>query len=187
MNNHDIFQINPHALKQLKKNSSWYLALGIGLVTLGSLATIFSFISTIVSVIYLGIFIIILGLFEGVKALKIHLWSNFFLHLFLSILYIIIGIFIILNPAASALSLTFLLSIFFVVSGIMRIIFGLSKHVPHRIWLVINGIVTLILGLLIWYEWPYSGLWVIGTFIGIDTILTGWTWIMLSIEAKKLK
>lgn len=187
MNNNDNFKISPFALNQIKKNSSWYMTLGIGLVILGSLAILFSFISTIVSVVYLGIFIIILGIFEAVKAFKINLWANFFLHLFLSILYIVCGLFITINPTASALSITFLLAIFFVVTGILRIIFGLAKHVPHRIWLVINGIVTLLLGLLIWYEWPYSGLWVIGTFIGIDTIFTGWTWIMLSAEAKKLK
>ncbi len=187
MNNNNDFQIHPHVLRQIQENRNWYLGLGIGLVVLGSLAIIFSFLSTLISVVYLGLLIIIVGIFEGVKAFKINLWANFFLHLFLSIFYIVGGFFITLNPALSALSLTLLLAIFFVVSGILRIIFGLAKHVPHKGWLILNGVVTLALGLLIWYEWPYSGLWVIGTFIGIDAIFTGWTWIMLSMATKKLK
>lgn len=92
-----------------------------------------------------------------------------------------------MNPKASATSLTLILGIFFVLSGLLRIIFSMVRDSPHRGWLFINGILTLILGILIWYEWPYSGLWVIGTLVGIDTIINGWTWVMLSLIARKLK
>ena len=59
--------------------------------------------------------------------------------------------------------------------------------IPHKGLLLFNGIITLILGILIWAEWPFSGLWVIGTLVGIDAIFTGWTWILLSLKAKNLK
>jgi uncharacterized membrane protein HdeD (DUF308 family) len=58
--------------------------------------------------------------------------------------------------------------------------------VPHKGWILISGAITLLLGILIWAQWPYSGLWVIGTFIGIDMILTGITWVQLSLIAKNL-
>ena len=44
----------------------------------------------------------------------------------------------------------------------------------------------IILGGLILAEWPYSGLWIIGLFVGIDLIIAGWTWIVVSLAAKKL-
>ena len=178
--------MNSLAIKQLKENWSWYLLLGIALVILGILAIIFSVTSTLISIIYLGVFFVIFGIFEAAQALKTSKWSNFFLHLFLSILYIVGGIFMITNPHLNAVSLTLVMAIFFVISGIFRIVYALASDIPHKGWLVFNGIVTVILGGMIWYEWPYSGLWVIGTLVGVDAIFTGWTWIMLSIAAKKL-
>ncbi len=175
------------AIKQLKENWNWYLILGITLVALGSLAIIFSFVSTIYSVIYIGIFMVILGLAEGAKSLKITEWGTFFLHLFLSILYVVAGLFIAFHPAINALSLTLLLSISFIIAGILRIFFALTQNVPHKGWLLFNGALTLLLGGLILYQWPSSGLWVIGTLVGIDAIFTGWTWIMLSLVSKNLK
>lgn len=175
------------ALKQLKENKGWYLALGLGLIALGTLAIIFSLISTEIMVIYLGALLLVFGVFEIVKSLKISHWSNFFLHLFLGILYIIAGIFIVTNPLINALSLTLLLAIFLVVSGVARIIFSFTNNVHNKRWLLLNGIITLLLGILIWAQWPYSGLWVIGTIVGIDAIFTGWTWVILALEADKIK
>lgn len=177
--------VNESAVKQLIENSNWYLLLGISLVALGTLAIIFSFISTIFSVVYLGIFLVIVGFMEIIQSFKLSHWSSFFLHLFLGVLYMVGGLFIALNPVLNALSLTLLLAIFFVVSGVLKLIFSFSKRIPHKGWMVINGLLTLVLGALIWAQWPTSGLWVIGTLVGIDTLFTGWTWIMLAIEAKK--
>ena len=179
-------QIAPALKKQLNKNANWFLALGIGLVVMGTLALMFAYTSTIFSVMYFGILLTIMGVFEGIKAFKLSQWSSFFLHLFLGVIYTLAGLFIISNPLVNAITLTLFIAIFFVVSGISRIIFALAKHVPHQNWLILNGIITLLLGILIWAQWPVSGLWIIGMFVGIDAIFTGWAWIMLSLAAKKI-
>ncbi len=175
------------ALRQLQQNWSWYFFLGIGLVAFGSLAVMFSFASTLFSMLYLGFFLIIIGIFEGFQSFKLSEWGSFFLHLLISILYVIGGTFIVMKPTLNALTLTLLLAIFLVITGIVRIIFALTMTIPHKGLLLLNGILTLILGILIWSEWPFSGLWVIGTFVGIDAIFTGWTWILLALKAKNLK
>ncbi len=108
---------------QLKENWGWFLALGIGLVILGTLAIIYSFTSTIFSVVYLGFLLIIIGLFEGVQSFKLSLWSSFFLHMFLGVLYCVAGLFIVLYPTINAVNITLLLALFFIVTGIAKIIF----------------------------------------------------------------
>jgi len=175
------------AVQQFKANSSWYLLLGIGSVILGTLALIYSFKSTLISVLFIGILLVVMGIFEIVQSFKLSKWGSFFLHLFLGVLYVIGGFFIFSNPALNAFTLTLILAIFFIVSGILRMFFALVQHIPHKGWLFLNGLVTLILGLLIWNQWPVSGLWVIGTLMGIDAIFTGWTLIMLSLQSKKIK
>lgn len=172
--------------QQLKDNANWFLGLGIGLIIVGTFALIFSYITTLFSVMYFGAFMVVVGLFEAVKSFKMHLWSNFFLHLFLAVLYIVGGGFIVMYPAINAVSLTLLLSLFFIVSGILKIIFVLTCKTPNTFWLLANGLITLLLGVCIWNQWPFSGLWFIGMLIGIETIFTGWTYIMLGVIAKKI-
>jgi uncharacterized membrane protein HdeD (DUF308 family) len=172
--------------QQLKHNAHWFLGLGIGLILLGTVALIFSYWTTLFSVMYFGAFMVIVGIFEGIKSYKMHRWSTFFLHLFLSILYIVGGSFIVWYPTINALSLTLLLSLFFIISGILKIIFVATCQTPHRFWLFANGIITLLLGILILKEWPLSGLWVIGMLLGIETIFTGWTYVMLATIAQKI-
>lgn len=174
------------SIKQLRENWGWYLTLGISLVVLGTLAIFYSYLSTIFSVIYFGAFLAILGVFEGIQAFKMRKWGTFFLHLFLSALFIIGGAYIVFFPTINAISLTLLLAAFLIASGILKIIFSFDRTIPHRGWLVLNGISSLLLGILIWLQWPLSGLWVIGMLTGIDAIFTGWAWIMLSLSAKKL-
>lgn len=169
------------------KQWHWYLTLGIALIILGSLAIIFSLTSTIASVIYLGIALVAIGFFEAIKASSIKPWGNFLLHLILAVIYAACGIFIALYPLANALSLTLFLAAFFVASGVIKILFALTKHIPHQGWVLLSAGINILLGLLIWQQWPASGLWVIGTFVGIDAIFNGWSWIMLAIAARRLQ
>lgn len=174
------------ACNQLQENKTWFSLLGIGLIITGSLAIIYSFTSTIASLIYLGIFITALGLFEIAKATKISQWGHFFLHLFLGILFTSGGLFTVFHPAINAISLTLIIALFFIISGTLKLFFALTQQVPHKGWLLFNSLLSLVLGALIIYQWPVSGLWVIGTFVGIEMIFTGWSWLMLSVMANNV-
>lgn len=175
------------AVKQLKENSAWYLALGLGHLLLGSLFIFYSFTATVISMLYLGAMLVIVGVFEGIKATKMNQWGTFFLHVFLAILYGAMGIFIMINPIPNAITFTLFLAVFFVISGVVKTMFALTHHLPHKPWVLLNGILTTILGILIWQQWPYSGIWVIGMFCGIDMLFTGLSWIQLSMMAKEIK
>jgi uncharacterized membrane protein HdeD (DUF308 family) len=181
-----IEEVHPFSLQQLKLNWGWYLTLGISLIVLGSLATLYAWTATLVSVVYIGFLLLTLGFFEAIKSWKIHRWSTFFLHMFLSLLYGVSGAFIIADPTINALSLTLLLSIFFIVAGIMKVVLAVTRAVPHPFWLILNGILTTTLGILVWYQWPESAFWALGMIVGINMIITGWTWVMLALVAKNV-
>jgi len=61
------------------------------------------------------------------------------------------------------------------------------SNLPHKGWLVFNGALSVLLAVLLWQQWPLSGLWAIGLFVGIDVLLTGWSWIALALMAKTFK
>ena len=75
---------------------------------------------------------------------------------------------------------------FLIVSGIFRVATALSLQFNNWGWVLLNGTVSLLLGILIYRQWPTSGEWVIGLFVGIEMIFNGWTWIMVSLSLKRL-
>jgi uncharacterized membrane protein HdeD (DUF308 family) len=49
-----------------------------------------------------------------------------------------------------------------------------------------DGVITLILGFMIWNRWPVSSLWVIGTLVGVSMVMTGTTRLMMALAVRKL-
>lgn len=103
-----------------------------------------------------------------------------------AILYMVVGVLMIVRPAAGALSLTLLIGAFFLAGGLFRIVAAIAGRPPYWGWLLLSGIVTLLLGLLIVAEWPASGLWVIGMFLGIDLLFSGTSLIMFAFGLRNL-
>lgn len=180
--NHDLLgrwdSLAQTDLESLSKNWGWVLASGIAFVLLGVLALVFSVLTTLASVFVLGWLLAFAGIFEAVHAFKMTRWSGFLLELLAAILYVVVGVLMIVRPAAGALSLTLLIGAFFLVSGIFRTAAAATIRPPRWGWFLMSGLVTLSLGLLIVAEWPTSGLWIIGMFVGIDLVFNG-TWLIM--------
>jgi len=79
-----------------------------------------------------------------------------------------------------------LVAVFLLFGGIFRIAAVLTVRFHHWSWMLLNGGISLLLGLMIWAQWPWSGLWVIGLFIGIDMIFYGWSLIMLAMAFRNI-
>jgi len=102
------------------------------------------------------------------------------------ILYLVAGIAIAESPGKSAAILTLFLASMFIVAGAFRAVAALAVRFPHWGWSLLNGIVTLLCGVVIFRHFPESALWVIGVLVGVDMILHGWTWIMLSLAIRNI-
>ena len=177
-------------IEDLRKNWGWVLALGIALIVLGTVALGAAVFTTVVSVIFFGWLLIIAGVGE-VERLWQRAWQGFFLDLLTGVLYFVVGLMLVVEPLVAAATLT-LLAAALLFAGAMRIALSLSTHFQHWVWLLLNGIVTLALGILILRGWPETGYWVIGMFIGIDLLFYGWSLVMLSwasagLPARELK
>src|SRR6476620_6996692 len=188
MNDHSTRdpQLVQASLKSLHDNWKWVVASGIVFVLFGAIALGYSVLVPLASVAVVGWLLLFGGIFQAVHAFKTARWSGVLLELLVSIVYVVIGILMVLNPAVGAVSLTLLIAAFFLVGGIFRIVAAVALHPPSWGWLVASGLVTLLLGILIWAEWPVSGLWVIGLFVGIDMLFAGTWMIMLALAARRL-
>lgn len=173
-------------LDELKRRWGWFLGLGIALILLGTIALGASVLMTLATMVFIGWLMIVGGVVEVVHAFGIKHWGGFFIDLLTGILYVVVGFMIVANPGATAVTLTLLIAMFLIFGGIFRIVTAIIVRFQNWIWLILHGIVNLLLGILIWRQWPFSGLWVIGFFIGIDMIFNGWSLVMLGLAAKKL-
>ena len=173
-------------LGEIRKRWGVLLAVGILLAILGSVAVIYSFAATLISMAFIGGLMIGAGVLQTAHGLLVKRWGGFFLELFAGILYTVVGFLIIVQPVAAALQLTLLIAMFLFVSGLFRIFMSISVRFHNWGWMLLNGIVNVLLGIAIWQKWPYDGLIVIGLFVGIDMIFNGWALIMLGLSVKNL-
>jgi uncharacterized membrane protein HdeD (DUF308 family) len=172
-------------LADFQKNRGWFLVLGIILIIVGSLAIIYDVTATLISVFAFGWLLMFMGAFEALTSLWQPKWSGLFLQLTVGILAAVVGFHFLTSPAAGALILTFLVAVYFMVIGILQIVTALTMRFPGWGWVAFSGLVTFILGVFIKQQWPVSGLWVIGLFIGIDMVFRGWSYVMLFLAARK--
>jgi len=80
-----------------------------------------------------------------------------------------------------------LIAIYFLVDGISEII-AAFKIKPDQGWgwVLFNGIIAVLLGFMIWRQWPVSGAWAIGILVGIHILITGWSMIILGTGARRV-
>jgi uncharacterized membrane protein HdeD (DUF308 family) len=74
----------------------------------------------------------------------------------------------------------------FLVGGLLRIIIALTHRFRNWGWVLANGVVTFLLGLMIWQRWPEASERVIGLVVGIELIFAGWSWVALALAVRSL-
>jgi uncharacterized membrane protein HdeD (DUF308 family) len=176
----------PVNFEVVQRNWGWFLALGIVQIVLGSIAMGESMLMTLFSVTMLGWLLVIGGISSIIHAFVERQWGGFIIDLLTGLFYAAAGFMMVANPGEAAVTLTLVISLFLIIGGVFRIVEALVGALPHRIWVLLNGVVTLALGIMIWRQWPYSGLWVIGLFVGIEMLLYGWSLVMLALAAKRM-
>jgi len=160
----------------------WKSILGLGILTtaLGVIALLMIPVATVAAGLVLGWLMLLSGVGEGVHAFKVRRWSGVFLHMVVAILGVLTGLLLITHPLAGALAWTLLIASFLTIGGAFRIVTAVYLKFAHWGWAVLDGSITLALGLILWLEWPVSGFWFLGLAVGISLLLRGWSYVMLA-------
>jgi uncharacterized membrane protein HdeD (DUF308 family) len=151
------------------------------MVILGTIALFLIPAATIGTALVLGWLLVISGVIEMIHAFRVRRWGGLFLHLIGGVLGILIGLLIVTHPIAGAVVWTLLLASFMVVIGLFRLVAAITLRFPNWGWALFDGVITLGLGILLWIQWPWSGIWFLGLAVGISLILRGWSYVMFAI------
>ena len=99
--------------------------------------------------------------------------------------YLFFGVYLIAHPVIGVATLTLALASLFLVEGILNIALFFRMRSQHGAsWFLIDGIITLLLGVMIYAQWPSSSAWAIGTLVGVSLIVSGVTRVMLSFAVR---
>ncbi len=179
MGNIQVLEVQiPHEIIQYW---GWFLAFGIGLLILGIAAVVRSIAATVVSMLFFGWLLLLASGIEIAQAVMVGHWAGFFSHLLAAILFGVAGLLIIMRPLISAEVATVFMAMFFMVGGLFKLLGSLAVALPGWGWQAADGIITFVLGILVMAQWPASGFWVIGLFLGINLIFDGCAWIALAL------
>jgi uncharacterized membrane protein HdeD (DUF308 family) len=162
------------------------LALAIILIILGVLAITLPMAMSVGVVRIIAWLLIVDGIVQFVYAFQTSGVGRTSWKVLVAILYFGGGIYLLARPLVGLAGLTLLLAVFFLAEGLMDLFaYVVASGWARSPWLLLHGIVTLVLGLMIWRRWPLSSFWVIGTFVGISMVLTGVTRLMMALETRR--
>jgi uncharacterized membrane protein HdeD (DUF308 family) len=159
---------------------------GVVLILLGVGAIAYPFVATVITETWVAAILAFAGGAKLVYTLQTREQEGFIWKLLLSALYIATAVFLFVYPLQGVLTLTLVLGSFLLTEGIFEIVLAFRLRPSSRNWgwVLANGITTLVLGGLIWFNFPLNAPWAIGTLMGISVLATGISRLMLSLAAR---
>jgi uncharacterized membrane protein HdeD (DUF308 family) len=134
-----------------------------------------------------GFVLLALGLLECFDAFISKALQDFFLNLQNGVLDVVVASLIIFSIGSDSTRLILLISAFLVVKGVFRLTLAYVLGTPHIVSTSIGSLVAIILGLLIWMEWPSADGWFLAFCLSIEIGLRGWALIIFGLWVKTQK
>ena len=148
--------------------------LGIALIVLGILAILSPAIAGGTVVTIIGLILLVAGVVQVLRTLQAGAGTEKLLTTILGVITVLGGIAVIAHPFLGLAFLTLALALYFAAEGVWKIVASFRyRPTAGWGWLLGSGAMSLLLALLVWSQWPISGLWAIGILVGINLLGTG--------------
>jgi uncharacterized membrane protein HdeD (DUF308 family) len=159
---------------------------GALLIVLGVMAVGSPFLAAVAVSVVVAWLIALAGVVHLMLAFRAHGAGSMIWKVLVGIAYLCFGGYLIVRPVVGVASLTLLLASLFLIEGILNIVLYVKMRPLHgSSWVLLDGIITLLLGAMIYMQWPSSSLWAIGTLVGISLIFSGVARVGMSLGARK--
>lgn len=171
----------------IRKNAGLTVACGVILVVAGTLALLSPFVAGVSITILVGVMLAVSGIGQSFLAFKTGALGRGLMVFVVGILMAIAGIYMMSQPVAGLATLTIILMAYLLATGALEIVvaFQIKPSVGWGLQLF-NGIVTLLLGILLWRQFPLSGVWAFGILFGIKMIFSGWAFVIIGRSVKRI-
>lgn len=171
----------------VRRGTTWSIIWGFGLIIFGMLAIGSPLLAAVAVNAAMAWLIVLAGVVHFFLAFHEHGTGSVIWKLLVGIAYLFFGGYLIMHPVLGVASLTLVLAFLFLLEGTLDIIFFFKMRSRHgSSWVLLDGIITFILGLLIYIHWPSSSLWVVGILVGVSMIMSGVSRVMLSLAVRHM-
>lgn len=158
----------------VQQNTSWVIGVGMSILVLGLLAIASPLVTGVAIMSVIGVLLIIGGVSQGMIAFRAGAFGPGLLLLLTGLVTLVAGGYMVSQPLAALTSITLFIAIYFLVTGVLAVSAALQiRPLNGWGWMLANGVITLLLGLMLWQQWPLSGAWAVGVLFGVQLISTG--------------
>jgi uncharacterized membrane protein HdeD (DUF308 family) len=159
---------------------------GVLLVILGFAAIGAPFVAAVAVSVVVAWLIILAGVVHVALAFHARGAGSVTWKLLVGLAYLAFGGYMLVHPVLGVASLTLLLAVLFVIEGALNIILYFKMRPLHgSTWVLVDGLITLLLGAMIYLQWPFSAIWAIGILVGVRMMISGFTRIGLSMAVRR--
>ena len=174
-------------IEMVRHASTVSIAWGVLLIVLGMAAVASPFLAAVAVNVAVAWLIVLAGVVHLLLAFRAHGAGSMIWKLLVGVAYVCFGGYLIARPVLGVASLTLLLASLFLIEGILDIVlFVKMRPMRGASWVLLDGIVSLLLGLMIYMQWPSSAAWAIGTLVGVSLIVSGVSRVMMSMAVRKV-
>lgn len=180
-------------LRQFTSRPMWYTLRGIAMILIGGgiaglcilapkvymLGENFSWVPVI------GVVVLFVGVFRCIDALATETAQGFLVNMQGGILDIVVGFLVLFSISGEPENLNLLVVGYMISQGIYRNILLSVAKTPNPMSNRITGFISIVLGILIWIDWPTTAPWFLALSLSVDVSFRGWALIVLASSMKK--
>ncbi len=181
-------QTTPSITEVVQQKWYWFLILGVILVIGGMVAISLPLATSIAVALIIAAVLVVGGAFQIWQAFSVKGWGGFLWQFVTGLIAIIGGVAIYTNPMVGTLALTLVIAAVFIAQGVSQLLLGMRLK-PHDGWgwVVASGVISIIAGGCIWFEFPSSAVWALGLLTGISIAFNGWSYIAIALAARSAR
>lgn len=160
----------------IRKKADWAIFMGILTAATGAAMIVYPLATATATTLFFGGSLIVAAITTFIFAFYSSSSGPFILKVLLSIVYAVAGIGLLANPLFGVATLTIALGTMLVVQSAVE--FAVAIYYRNVIsWggMVAGSLLSLALGLMILFQWPFSSTWAIGTMVGVGVLTAGIT------------
>ncbi len=175
-------------LQQFAAKPWWYTTRGFMMILCGGGVAVFCIIAPDVQMLstdlswlpLAGFIVILVGLLRCIDGVKATSLQGFILNMQGGVLDIVVGSLILFSIGDEPTRLSFLIAGYLITQGLLRNILLIVVKIDNPISSRITGFISIVLGILVWLDWPISAAWFLAFSLCVDINFRGWALLILA-------
>jgi len=175
-----------HGAGVIRKAKGWFIASALLFILLGIFGIAEPWVAGLALTMLVGCLLVIGAMAHFIAAFKGHDAKHVILQVLVGLAYLMAGGYFLTHLIMGQATLTLLLSGVILAEGVLELVaYFRLRRVGGASWLLINGVITILLGAMVWAHWPSSTVWAIGMLVGVNLLLTGMSRLMMGLAVRR--